>query len=314
MESYPGTIVVPVYTNPAFITFQQQQFSAQLAQGKNISVGPATNPNINPPDDNIASCASIARLSVLGSCPPGAKAVIFSADDVLSGDNPLFIYKALPIVTRSNSVSTANLGSLSLSGMLIKANNADTLEQIRTYLTVYDSTTQNASKGGGGDALTGWQMGELEPETIGEVALIRNNDDSNVGRAVLAVVSLTLVTAGCSLAVSVGGSLVERKRAFTLLRVSGVPLKTLSMVILLEAALPLIFASIAAAAVGLGVGIPAVRSLISNVVSKNTIIPVHPSVGYYITLGIGLCVALGLVVITLPLLSRMTKPEEARFE
>ena len=43
-------------------------------------------------------------------------------------------------------------------------------------------------------------------------------------------------------------------------------------------------------------------------------IPVHPSAGYYIALSIGLVGALGLVVITLPLLKRMTRPEDARFE
>jgi ABC-type antimicrobial peptide transport system permease subunit len=157
-------------------------------------------------------------------------------------------------------------------------------------------------------------MGQVEPETIGEVAAIRNNDDANVGRAVLSVVTLTLITAGCSLAVTVGGSLVERQRSFTLLRVSGVSIRTLSAVILLEAALPLVVVSVIAAGIGLGVGIPVVKSLVSNVVSKNTVVLVHPSAGYYVTLGVGLAIALGLVVVTLPLLSRMTKPEEARFE
>lgn len=65
-----------------------------------------------------------------------------------------------------------------------------------------------------------------------------NSDDSNVGRTVLAVIVLTLITAG---------SLVERKWSFTLLRVSSVSLVQLYKVILLEAALPLIGGSIAAA-------------------------------------------------------------------
>jgi ACR3 family arsenite efflux pump ArsB len=73
--------------------------------------------------------------------------------------------------------------------------------------------------------------------------------------------------------------------------------------------LPLIVASIAAAGIGLGVGVPAIRTLLSNVETKNANIPVHPSIGYYITLVIGLGVAWGLIVITLPLLNRMTKPE-----
>ena len=82
----------------------------------------------------------------------------------------------------------------------------------------------------------------------------------------------------------------------------------------LEAALPLIVISVIAAAIGLGVGIPVVKSLLSSFEPKGTTIPVHPSAGYYIAMGVGLVVALGLVVITLPLLKRMTRPEEARFE
>ncbi|HUC88160.1 MAG TPA: FtsX-like permease family protein [Candidatus Binatia bacterium] len=315
MESYPGTLVVPFYANPAFIAFQQQQIASlpTMFKGRNIQV--AANPNINPPGDSITACASLTKLSTLGSCPPGAKAVAVNAGSILDDDNPLYIYKDLPIVSGSSSIAAANLGGLSLDGMLIKTNNAGTLEQIRTYLTVYNATSQNAYSGDKGDNLSGWQMGALEPETVGEVATIRDNDDSNVGRAVLAIIALTLITAGCSLAVTVGGSLVERKRPFTLLRVSGVSLGTLYKVILYEAALPLIFVSILAAGIGLGVGIPVVKALLKNLEPKGTTVPpVYPSIGYYIALGGGLIVALGLVVITLPLLKRMTKPEDARFE
>ncbi len=204
--------------------------------------------------------------------------------------------------------------------MLIKTNNADTLEQIRTYLTDYEaaslalSSLKNGDDGNGLDDLSQWQMGILEPETIGEVAEIRDNDDTNVARAVLAVIVLTLITAGCSLAVSVGGSLVERKRPFTLLRVSGVSIGTLNRVILLEAALPLVVVSILAAAIGLGVGIPVVNDLVKNFEPKGVKLQVHPSMGYFAIMGIGLVVAIGLVVITLPLMKRMTKPEDARFE
>lgn len=315
MESYPGTAVVPIYINPAFAKFLQQQAAAQAAGpqgGKNAGI--QLGPNSNPPADSVASCASLASISSLGICPPGAKAVIFDSSDVLSGDNPLFIYKSLPVITQNSPTSAANLNKLALNGMLIKTNNADTLEQIRTYLTVYNAGTPGAVKGGGGDLLSAWQMGEFEPETVGEVAAIRDNDDTNVGRAVLAVVALTLITAGCSLAVTVGGSLVERKRSFTLLRVSGVSLRTLSAVVLLEAALPLIAVSAFAVAIGLGVGIPVVRTLLGNILAKNTTVPVHPTTDYYLTLATGLAVALGLVTVTLPILSRLTKPEEARFE
>jgi len=318
LESYPGTVVIPVYTNPAFISFMTAQQAVQEGmnqQGQVKGTMAAPNPNVAPPEDNIISCASLAKLSVLGSCPTGAKAVVGTFDNILSGDNPLFVYKSLPSVTAQNQVTTVDLNTLSLAAMLVKSNNSNALEQIRTYLTIYDATA-GGTQGGGkpGNSLDAWQMGVFEPETIGEVAAIRNNDDTNVGHAVLAVVALTLITAGCSLAVTVGGSLVERKRAFTLLRVSGVPLTALCLVVLLEAVLPLIVISAIAAGIGLGVGIPVVRSLVSNVVAKDTKIPVHPSTGYYITLAVGLAVALCLVLVTLPLLSRMTRPEDARFE
>lgn len=313
MESYPGTIVIPFYTNPAYISFQQQQFNSFAGGGKNLQINPGL-ANVNPPDDAITTCASIAKLPVLGSCPPGAKEVEVTPDNILTGDNPLYIYKNLTIVNHSSPVSSLNLIKLSLAGMFIKANNSNTLEQIRTYLTVYNSTSQDAGNGKGGDSLSAWQMGDLEPETVGEVSKIRSNDVSNVGRAVLAIITLTIFTAGCSLAMTIGGSLVERKRPFTLLRVSGVPLSTLYKVVLLEAALPLIVISILAAVIGLGVGIPVVKALLKNLETKGTNIPVHPSIGYYIAMGVGLTIALGLVLITLPLLKRMTRPEDARFE
>ena len=318
LRSYPGATVLPFYANPAFITFQGAWLKAQAiarASGPGMPqhmVGGPQQSNANPPDDSIADCAALKQLSVIGTCAPGVKAVTLNSSDVLGGDNPLEIYKSLPAVTAASPTASANVGTLELAGLLVKTNNANTLEQIRTYLTTYNATLQG---GAGGDAsLSAWQMGVFEPETFGEVAAIRNNDDTNVERAVLAVVVLTLITAGCSLAVTVGGSLVERRRPFTLLRVSGVSLGTLYRVILLEAALPLVLVSAIAAGLGIGVGVPVIRTLLKSIEPNGVSYPVHPSAGYYVALGIGLVVSLILVVATLPLLKRITKPEDARFE
>ena len=79
-----------------------------------------------------------------------------------------------------------------------------------------------------GSPLSAWQMGSLEPETFGEVAQIRNNVVNNAERMILVLLGLIVLVAGCSLAVTVGGSLVERKRQFTLLRVSGTPSSVLT--------------------------------------------------------------------------------------
>jgi ABC-type antimicrobial peptide transport system permease subunit len=160
-----------------------------------------------------------------------------------------------------------------------------------------------------GTDLTSWQMGQLEPETFGEVALIRNNDDTNIERVVFAMLALTLLIAGCSLAVTVGGSIVERKRPFTLLRVSGAAASTLRRVVLLEALLPLLAASVVAALVGVAVARPLVAALLPRYTHV-----AFPGPTYYLTLGVGLLVAIGVILLTLPLLGRVTQPEKVRFE
>ena len=70
-----------------------------------------------------------------------------------------------------------------------------------------------------------------------------------------AAVALTLIVAGCSLAVAVGGGLVDRKRPFTLLRVSGTQVGVLSRVVLLEAAVPLLAATVVAAGIAYGTSV-----------------------------------------------------------
>jgi hypothetical protein len=310
LRSYPGTTVLPVYMNPDFLAFTQSAQNNLKGPGEGPMMGPG--PSVPPP--NIISCASLSQIGGgIGTCAPGISAVTIDGGDLLSGDNPLSIYRSLPLVSGRSLSTTVGTKNLQLGGLLVRVNNSDTLEQIRTYLTQYNVALPISSPKGN-DNLSSWQMGALEPETIGEVAQIRANDDTNVGRAVMAVIALTLITAGCSLAVSIGGSLVERKRPFTLLRVSGVSLGTLYKVILLEAALPLIVVSIIAAVVGLGIAIPVVKSLLTSLEANRTSLPVHPDAGYYIALGVGLLVSLLLVITTLPILKSTTKPEEARFE
>jgi ABC-type antimicrobial peptide transport system permease subunit len=156
-------------------------------------------------------------------------------------------------------------------------------------------------------------MGSLEPQTFGEVAKIRNNDDNNVLRVVLAGIALTLIVAGCSLAVTVFGSLVDRKRPFTLLRVSGTPLSTLYRVVLLESALPLVVASIVAAATGVAIAEPVIKAILTSIQGAGSI-SAYPTPAYYATVWAGLAVSLAVIVAAMPLLGRITAPDSMRFE
>jgi len=123
------------------------------------------------------------------------------------------------------------------------------------------------------------------------------------------VVAMTLVIAGCSLAVSVGGGLMERKRPFTLLRVTGAQLRVLNRVVLLETVLPLTLTAVIAAAAGLGTAASVLRTLGPKVGSLT--LPGH---GYFLILGCALVASIAILLATLPLLKRITVPEAMRFE
>jgi hypothetical protein len=280
MESVEGAAVVPLYMNPAFTDSQQAT--------------PDADPPAAPPAAFIATCASLAQIPALGTCAPDAQSVAVAAENVQGGDSPLSIYQSLPVVTPTSPQSMDDVATLLLAGILIEVDDPSTLERIRTDLIPWPTTAA--------------------PETIGELSAASNAQNTNLERAVLAFIVLTLVTAGCSLAISIGGGLLERKRPFTLLRVSGVSRRTLDGVILLEAALPLIAGSLIAAGIGLGAGIPAIASILAAFAPDDATIRVYPGAGYYLALVGGLAAALGLVAATLPLLHRLTKPEDVRFE
>jgi hypothetical protein len=130
-----------------------------------------------------------------------------------------------------------------------------------------------------------------------------------VARLVYIAVALTLVVAGCSQAVAAGGGLVERRRPFALLRVSGSGVRTLYRVVVAEAVLPLAAATLVAAGIAYAVAVLTVRKLAPT----GTPAP-SPGGTYYEIMGVGLAAALLVILATLPLLGRMTGPASARFE
>jgi len=115
--------------------------------------------------------------------------------------------------------------------------------------------------------------------------------------------------AGCSLAVAIGGGLLERKRAFTLMRVSGTPLATLCRIVLLEAVFPLVAATVVAVGTAYAMSV----LTIARLGAKGTPLPVLGH-GYYLTMAVSLLVSLTMIAAALPLLGRMTTPASVRFE
>jgi hypothetical protein len=147
------------------------------------------------------------------------------------------------------------------------------------------------------------------PRTYGEAVAIRSKRAEVTQNLFDLAVTLTIVVAGFSLVVSIGGGLVDRKRPFTLLRVGGTPLGTLARLVLLEAVLPLAAALVVAAGIAYGMSVLAVLRL----APPGTPVPALTGT-YWATMGAGLAIALAAICATLPLLGRMTSPASVRFE
>jgi hypothetical protein len=293
ITAIPGATVYPLYELPPL--------AAAGGSGKGGSGGvPVRNGNVAAPKEYYGSqvavsCASFNALGSLGQCAPGVTAVQVS-DGSMFNDNPNSDTK--PILSASAQPYTGNLATLPLQSVLVKVNSAATLERVRTYLAV------NAPPRGQGTAAS-----PTPPRTFGETLQIRTARAATFEKILYAAIALTLIVAGCSLAVSVGGGLVDRRRPFTLLRVSGTQTGVLTRVVLFEAAVPLVAAAIVAGAVAYGTSLMAYLRL----APVGTAIP-QLGHDYYELMGVGLLVAFGIITLTLPLLRRMTAPATVRFE
>jgi hypothetical protein len=285
LRAFQGATVIPVYALPQPPGPQGQR--PDKSHGDVIRNGPQQ----GQPYDSIISCAGLRQLAAVGQCAPGVAAVKVSASNLLYSDNPTYSTQA--IASASSPAVSGRLTEYSLGAVLVKVNNTTTLERVRTFLDTHTTQSQSA----------------VPPKTFGEAVQIRIAYATIVQRLVYIAVALTLIVAGCSLAVVVGGGMVERKRPFTLLRVTGTSLATLYRVVLLEAILPLVSAAVVAAGIAYGISVLTV----DRMAPAGTPTPTLGHV-YYLTLGAGLAASLLVIVVTLPVLGRLTGPRNVRFE
>jgi len=297
----PGAAVYPLYEAPP--TSAPGATGAPRAvtpgggkKGTGGARGNVIDPKVYYSNTVVVSCASMRAIGALGECAPGLTDVQ-TVDDLLFDDNPT--YQTKPFVSPTDSGYPGDPTNLGLQTVLVKVNRPATLERVRTYLAV------NAPPRVGG----GYGASPTPPRTFGETLQIRIARATTFERIMYAAIALTLIVAGCSLAVTVGGGLVDRRRPFTLLRVSGTPTGVLSRVVLLEAAVPLLAATVIAAAIAYGTSVLAFVRL----APAGTAIP-QLGHDYYTIMGVGLLVAFGVITVTLPLLRRMTAPATVRFE
>jgi hypothetical protein len=148
-------------------------------------------------------------------------------------------------------------------------------------------------------------------ETVWEQTADATASTTELGRVVSLGVIVAMLIAGATLAIAVITGLLERRTPFALLRLSGMSVRRLQAVLLLEAAAPLTGVAVLSAVLGAGVAQLLLRILL---VGRPDVSVPGPDIGVLVLLGIATGGALAVVVAALPLVPRITDTEATRFE
>ena len=244
----------------------------------------ATSPRQNESGlSGLALCAQLARMPVLGRCRAGA---VVASITVYTGETAWGASQGPPVWPAA-SVSPQRLSHLPVETLLVSTDGSlSAIEAARTALWLAFPYLGQP----------GPLSGTPSQDVYGELQ-----------RLAEAVIAVSLVIAGCSLAVSVVSGLTDRKRPFSLLRLTGAPLSMLRRVVALESAAPLVVIALLSA----GTGFLASQLFLSSELSESL---QPPGIGYYALVLGGLAASLGVIAATFPLLERITGPEVARNE
>ena len=229
-------------------------------------------------------CDQLAKTPAIGTCAKGA--TVASIGYFLSnllGHNSHASSTAWP----SAHLSVAEAARLPVDAVVVATDGSSrSLERVRTILE-REFPFQEAPLG----------VESLDPSNARLLTLIQDMTDI--------IIVASLIIAACSLAVNIIAGLGERKRPFSLLRLTGVPTKLLHRVVALESALPLLIVAAVSIVVGL---VSAALYLHSQV----DIAFRFPGIAYWATVVGGIAASLAIIATTFPFLNRMTGPEVAR--
>jgi hypothetical protein len=288
------TGIVLVHASPSGIELNQ----ADVGNGWQVGMGPDTSkfprgwrvgapPGVVPPwltsvPAGLVTCAELARVPALGSCPDGAEVVAVPAGGLADGTMRGVVWPAV-------ALSPQQVASTAIQSIAVATDGStQTIEQARTTLeAAYPAIGQ--------------------PTTLSEQNAESRGRDTEYQQLADVVILVSLCIAGCTLAASVAAGLTDRKRPFSLLRLTGAPLGTLRGVVGLESAVPLL----AAAGLSIGAGFLATELYTRSEQRYNL---VAPGAAYYVITAAGLLASLAVIAATFPLLKRITGPEVARNE
>jgi FtsX-like permease family protein len=275
-----------VLVNPALISTLRAIPGVRAVAQIHLDATPSTN-QLGPPP-GLISCADLESLGAFGHCGAGATVASIDFRDQGGDINPGQRVRA-PAIRPAVATTLEVVRALPVAAIDVRTDGSGVaMERARTALEVAFPNAETPSTVGDISAdkaqlVAGWRQ-------LAEVAIVAS-----------------LVIASCSLAVSVAAGLIDRKKPFSLLRLTGTSLGVLQRVVALEAAVPLLIVSVLAAGSGLLAAHLFLRSQLSESLKP-------PGAGYYVAVSAGLVFSLGIIAATLPLLRRITGPETARNE
>ena len=233
----------------------------------------------------VVACAELAKTPAIGRCAPGATVAAIGYFLQPSSANNSVSSTVWP----SAHLPVASIASLPVEAVVVATDgSSSSLERVRTSL---ERAFPLRGAPVGVEAIT--------PKVSRFLTMVQDMTD--------VVIVASLIIAACSLAVNIAAGLSERKRPFSLLRLTGVPTGVLRRVVALESALPLLLVAVVSIAVGL---VAAALFLSSQLDIALRI----PGIAYWATVVGGVIASLAIVASTFPLLNRITGPEVARNE
>ncbi|MFF3380083.1 FtsX-like permease family protein [Streptomyces sp. NPDC002680] len=239
-----------------------------------------------PPVAGLASCAELAKMPAYSACAAGAEAVSVSEN---YGTFGTYDWERWPTAWPAAAISDQRLARLPVREIVVATDGSTpTIERARTILV-------------------NTYPGQEVPSTVREDHAERGAELAGYQQLANVVILVSFPIAGCSLAVSVAGGLRDRKRPFSLLRLTGTQLGVLRRVVLLESAVPLLVVAV----VAIGMGFLAAQLFVQAQFSYSIR---APGIQYYAIVFAGLVASLGVIASTMPLLRRITGPETARNE
>jgi hypothetical protein len=232
----------------------------------------------------LVPCGRLARIPVLGRCASGTGVasippMVYSPTLQEKGGQYRQVWPAAPMTARRLAATPVRTIVVATNG------SAAGIERARTFL-------ESSFPGGVATTLTEGYF---------------RADVTKWQRFAYVLIFGSLAIGGCTLAVTVIGSLSERKRPFSLLRLTGVPLGLLRQVVALETSVPLAASALLATGAGLLAAFLYLRSQLGYALQ-------WPGAAFYLIVAAGLAASLALIASTLPLLRRITGPEVARNE